>query len=162
MKIETFMLMCWQRATIFMLEMLLMRCVCIRLGESAGLFFCHRCIISHYSLTHTLAAFLPPSLHPSSSAFLYPSLPPSLSRWPLPACLSQGKLPQLRNAVLLHCYVPLCSASLHPYSTYIWTRTNTHTYCRHTQVSIHTSAHTHTHKKHWQIHIETVQPFPHP
>lgn len=134
------------RATIFNLEMLLMQCVCaFDWANLPASFFRHRCIIPHYSLTHSLAASLPflPLFQPLSIPL---SLPPSLSRWPLPARSPQGKLPQLRNAVLLHCNAPLCSAlppSLPPpiQHTHMDTHKHTHilwTLCTQKHPHIHT------------------------
>lgn len=122
--------------------------------------FRHRCIIPHYSLTNSLAASLPPSLPLSIPAFICPSFPPSLFRWPLPARLSQGKLPQLRNAVLLHCKAPLCSASLRPCSTHIWTRKYAHIF--HSVSASHASTHSQPcTQNHPQIHTKTALPHSH-
>lgn len=115
--------------------------------------FRQRCIIPHYSLTHSLAASLPSSLY-SSNLSLSLSLPPSLSHWPLPACWPQGKLPQFRNAVLLHCNTPLCPASLHPYSTHIWTHTHTYT----VDVRSHTSMHAHKNNPAYTQRLYTPSP----
>lgn len=139
MKTDTLMLMCWQwvwEAT-FKLRILLMQHACVWLGKSAGFSAATAVSFSHYSLTHLPAASVPSSLPSTLPACFHPSPPPSLSHWPLPAHSSQGKLPQLRNTVLLHCTVLLSSASLHPYSTHA--NAHIHTYFQ--RALSHTSMH---------------------
>ena len=146
MKIET--LMCWQCGLPHWSRRC---CQCsVRTFDWANLPTSFPPLLYHFPLfTDTVACCrsLPPSLPPSlplslPPSLLNPSLPPSLSRWPLPARLSRGKLPELRNTVLLHCNARLCSASLHPNSTHIWTCTDTHIYCGH--ALSHTSMQTHS------------------
>lgn len=123
------------RVTIFNLGMLLMQCVCL-IGKICRPLFRHRHSLFSDTLARCFSAFLPLFQPPSIPL----SLHPSLARWPLPACSPQGKLPQLRNAVRLHCNAPLCPASLHPYSTHIWTHTNIQTYT----VDMHSHTHEHS------------------
>lgn len=95
-------------------------CLCVWLGEFDGLsssFFLllpsHRCIIPHYSLTHSLAASLPTSLYST----LPPSLPHSLplSRWPFTCSLASGEITtaQKRCPIALQRSALACLPSQH-------------------------------------------------
>lgn len=111
-------------------------------------------LLYHSSLfSDTLACYLFAS-SPYYSPLL--SLPPSLSRWPLPARCPQGKLPELRNTVLLHCNALLCPAFLHPYSTHIWIQAHTHTY----SVYVLTYKHAHNTPPNIHSHRRCITPSP--
>lgn len=146
------------RATALNLELPLMQCACAFDWANLPASFSATAVSFLIILWHTRP--LPLCLPPSAPAFFYPSLPPSLSRWPLPARWPQGKLPQLRNAVLLHCNAPLRPASFHPYSTHIWTRANTHTHTHTYTVDMRSDASMHAHKTPPHTHRGCVTPSP--
>ena len=114
--------------------MLLMQCVCL-IGPICRPPFRHRCIIPHYSLTHSLAASLPSSLYFSLLLSLSLSIPPSLAGLYLLARL-RGNYHS--SETLSNCTATLRSAlppSTHTAHTYghtqtyrhiLWTCTHTH------------------------------------